>query len=216
LESWTGLLSPPILLPMTDTARDYQTLTTADTNGLDDLFNESVTRTDNDPDSAARPDSSDKNPDDGQVTDLYWTPQEAAKFFGVSVRTIRRRLQDGSLSGYKFTGVNGPEWRVNPVTRTDNNPDSPAKPDRSDSPANDSVTVAAQDNNPLIEKLFDYLHEKDELIQAKEKDLQTASATIGYLKAQIEAQEQQLKLLTDSQHKQGWWARFTSWFFKGQ
>jgi excisionase family DNA binding protein len=196
---------------MTDTARDYQTLTAADTNGLDDLFAEPVTRTDNNPDNAARLDSSAKSPDDGQVTDLYWTPQEAAKFFAVSVRTIRRRLQDGSLSGYKLTGVNGPEWRVNPVTRTDNNPDSAVKPD---SPASDSVTVSAQDNAPMIEKLFDYLHEKDELIQAKEKDLQTASATIGYLKAQIETQEKQLKLLTDSQHKRGWWAKFSSWFFK--
>jgi len=32
---------------MTDTARDYQTLTTADTNGLDDLFDVAPTPADN-------------------------------------------------------------------------------------------------------------------------------------------------------------------------
>ena len=191
---------------MSDTARDYQTPEPVSIEGLDDLFDRSVTRSDRDPVSLDRSDND-------LVTDLFWTPQEAAEFFSVSVRTIRRRLQDGSLSGYKINGLNGLEWRVHPVTRSDRDPVSLDRPDSSD---NDPVTVSAQDNNPVLEKLFDYLHEKDELLQAKEKDLQTASATIGYLKAQIESQEQQLRLLTDSQHKPGWWAKFSSWFFKGQ
>lgn len=191
---------------MSDTARDYQTIECASTEGLEALFTGPVTRTDCDPVNLDRSDSSDKGP----VTDIYWTPQEAASYFGVSVRTIRRRLQDGSLAGRKVNGLNGPEWQVDPVTRTDNDP---VDPDSSDGPDNDPVTVSATNNSTVADKLLDYLREKDELLLSKEKDLQAASATIGYLKAQLEAQEQEIKLLTDSQHRGGWWARFSSWFF---
>ncbi len=37
-KKWTGFISRLILFLMTDTARDYKTLTTADTNCMDDLF----------------------------------------------------------------------------------------------------------------------------------------------------------------------------------
>ena len=36
------------------------------------------------------------------------------------------------------------------------------------------------------------------------------------LEAQLENERAQMKLLTDSQHKGGWWAKFSSWFFKGK
>jgi hypothetical protein len=37
-----------------------------------------------------------------------------------------------------------------------------------------------------------------------------------YLRSQLEEKNDQLKLLTDSQHKKGWWARFGSWFIGKQ
>ncbi|MDP3507765.1 MAG: hypothetical protein Q8T09_07215 [Candidatus Melainabacteria bacterium] len=52
----------------------------------------------------------------------------------------------------------------------------------------------------------------DELL----RKLEGATYRIGYLEAQLESERQQVKLLTDSQHKPGWWAKFSSWFFKGQ
>lgn len=38
----------------------------------------------------------------------------------------------------------------------------------------------------------------------------------GALQALLNEREQQLKLLTDSRHKAGWWARFSSWFVTGR
>ena len=114
-KSWTCLLFRSILPAMCDTARDYQTIESASLNGLDDLFDSSDIPVHSDSVRMDAADSSDKD----SVTDIYWTPQEAAVFFGVSVRTIRRRLQDGSLDGSKMPGPNGLEWRVNPVARTD-------------------------------------------------------------------------------------------------
>lgn len=45
-----------------------------------------------------------------------------------------------------------------------------------------------------------------------QKELQAAVWRNGYLEAQLEAERQQVKLLTDSQHKPGWWTKFMSWF----
>ena len=66
-----------------------------------------------------------------------------------------------------------------------------------------------------------------ELLDKQNKELQAAYWRNGRLENQVEElqqvvqfQQEQLrdhmKLLTDSQHKPGWWAKFSSWFFKGQ
>ena len=38
----------------------------------------------------------------------------------------------------------------------------------------------------------------------------------GYLESKLEEREKEVQLLTDSQHKRGWWARFASWFVTGR
>ncbi len=53
-------------------------------------------------------------------------------------------------------------------------------------------------------------------IQELQLKLEGATYRIGYLEAQLENERAQIKLLTDSQHKGGWWAKFSSWFFKGK
>jgi hypothetical protein len=52
--------------------------------------------------------------------------------------------------------------------------------------------------------------------QAKQFDVSTeqlkaASQVIMYQRSQLEERESEIKLLTDSEHKQGWWRRMTSW-----
>lgn len=51
-----------------------------------------------------------------------------------------------------------------------------------------------------------------ELLKQKDHELEGASYRIGYLEAQLEAERQQVKLLTDSLHKPSWWSKFKSWF----
>jgi|GEM_PF-1406456 hypothetical protein len=46
--------------------------------------------------------------------------------------------------------------------------------------------------------------------------LQGATYRNGFLEAKLEDKENQILLLTDSQSKQGWWARFSSWFFRSR
>lgn len=58
---------------------------------------------------------------------------------------------------------------------------------------------------PELKSLLDVITKQAEKLEA-------ASMRIGYLEARTENYETQIKLLTDSQHKRGWWARFGAWF----
>src|SRR5262249_31132770 len=51
---------------------------------------------------------------------------------------------------------------------------------------------------------------RQQISQLQEK-LEAATFRVGYLQAQLEASQETVKLLTDSQHKPGWWRRFCSW-----
>ena len=53
-----------------------------------------------------------QNSDQGKVANDDWTVDEVADYLGLSVKTIRRRLKDRKLDGYKIEGTNGPEWRI--------------------------------------------------------------------------------------------------------
>lgn len=52
---------------------------------------------------------------------------------------------------------------------------------------------------------------QDQVRQLQEK-LEAATYRVGYLQAQLESSKDTIKLLTDNQHKSGWWTRFCSWF----
>lgn len=133
----------------------------------------------------------------GQRDVQAWTVEEAASQLGVSSKTILRRLQKGTLKGFKVPGQFGLEWRVAQ--------DSPSQP-----------TAPAMDKTPQDTVEIIQLRTKVELMSSELKELkqqlQGASYRNGYLEAQSEAFQNQIKLLTDSQHRKGWWARFSSWF----
>lgn len=65
---------------------------------------------------------------------------------------------------------------------------------------------------PTLEKLVSSLEKKDVVIESQAHQLKAASDVIMYMRSQLEEKDNQLKLLTDSQHKRGWWTHFGSWF----
>lgn len=127
---------------------------------------------------------------DAVLTDTDWTPEQAANALGKSVRTVRRMLKEGTLNGYKVQGKRRDEWRVKAVT----------------------VSAKESDNVP-VQKIS--VTENDRLWQLlREKDAKLEALTMraGYLEAQLESHQNQIKLLTDSQHKAGWWHKSWRWF----
>lgn len=125
------------------------------------------------------------------ITATDWTPEQAAKALGKSVRTIRRLLQDGTLKGYKVAGRRRDEWRVKPVNVS----------------AFEAVTSPV---SPLIRDENDRLWQ---LLKEKDAKLEALTMRTGYLEALLSERDRELKLLTDSQAEhRSWWRRFASWF----
>lgn len=203
---------------MNDTARDSIQITPADTNGLDDLFDAEVSEVV----PATTREYQVAPPKESQVGPTEGVPvPEAAKLLGLSVKTVKDRLRKGTLAGFKQRDKFGERWLVSldqnslvvpgttgeyQVAPTDEMalvlPGSPTEP-LPVAPTKEPIPTP--DLTALVE-----------LLEKKDRELQAASCQIGYLRAQLESKDEQIKLLTDSQHRQGWWAKFSSWFFRGR
>jgi hypothetical protein len=195
---------------MSDTARDYQTNNAATTNGMDDLFDVVPTSADSysiDADTVATVSDSGS----------WVTVIEAASFIKKSERTIQRYAKGkkfksktdefGRLLIWLPTNADIPVAVTSTVaTIADNKPSVVTGFKGVATLADSSNDVATSSDS---QRLWDLLAEKDAKIEA-------LLMRNGYLQAQMETSQETIKLLTDSQHKPGWWAKFSSWFFKGQ
>jgi len=199
---------------MDNLAQNYQHVPT-DTNGLYDLFQKC-------PDLS--PDRTVSTPAmPGLCPDLppaqWWTLSEASSHLNVNERTLRRWIKQGKIEAAKVKGAFGDEWRImpgpvrsgvdiNPGQCPDLSPDrtmsTPAMP--GPMPGPDPEVIELRTKLELAEQ------EKADL----KKQLQGATYRNGYLEAQLEAERQTIKLLTDSQHKPGWWTKLAHWFRGGQ
>lgn len=133
-------------------------------------------------------------------TPTGWTLKQAADKLLVSVNTIRKRIKDRELHGYKVQGPNGPEWRITPPTETHSTTST-------DTPTG-SATVTS---TPTINALLKVIEGQSKQMDAMSEQLKAASDVMMYQRSQLETRDAQIKLLTDSQHKAGWWQRFKSW-----
>ncbi len=206
---------------MSDTARDYQTSDSATIEGLDELFDEGANLVKVVRELDAIP------PPIARESVEYIDVEEAASRLGISVRAVQKRLKKGSLVGSKVKTGSLERWVIDaaclpsvelacPVPtliEVDANPVEFVRELVSDQQSLDANSLdgvreqgANQDSNRF----------KDELIKELQHKLEAASYRLGYLEHQVETQNSQIKLLTDSQHKGGWWAKFSSWFFKGK
>lgn len=198
---------------MSDTAREasnYQTVDTASTEGLSDFFDDHSQTLISDQNESTQT----LNPT--QINPEHWSLQDAANKLNISVITVRRRLQKGTLKGYKIQGSNGPEWRVispnysTPIIDKEQ-PDPTLVADHSH-----TKQTPANPDQAVITALLVRLSDIESKLLDSQNALQSATWRNGYLESKLEERDNQVKLLTDSQHKPGWWAKFSSWFFKGQ
>jgi excisionase family DNA binding protein len=213
---------------MTDTARDYQTLTTADTNGMDDLFIEDAQTVEGfaNPSEQESASTEQRREQDAPL-DAYISVEEAANRLNISARAIQKRLKRGTMKGVKVKVGAGERWLVDQTTCLEK-ADAPTVINFANPPAMDATWLEpGREPDANIAELDAYTGEqgreldayqaddfKDALIKDLQNKLEAASFRVGYLQHQVESQETQIKLLTDSQHKRCWWANFSGWFFK--
>ncbi len=207
-EKWTGFISRLILFLMTDTARDYKILTTTDTNGMDDLFEQSGS-------DIAGPDRTGL---DNPPTPAIWlTLSEAATVLNVNERTLRRWIKQGKIEAQKVQGAWGEQWRIRPGHNQSVSGSDIAGPDRAspDNPPTPDLGLSTPDLDmrKVVEMEIRLQLIEQENFELKSQ-LQGATFRNGYLEGQLETERQQVKLLTDSKHRSSWWQKLKENFSK--
>ncbi len=198
---------------MTDTARNIQPTDPADTEGLEGLFEQAPVTSAQEPVTVtgAEPVTGAQAPVPGVPVEL------AATVLGTSINALKKRLRKGTLRGYKQETKHGEKWFVD-QSELDGTP-APVTVDPEPVPTSAEPVTCAIEPVPTYAQPVELIDKIREL----EAKLEGATYRNGYLEAENEglktllgAKDTQIMLLTDRQHKSGWWARFAAWFFKAQ
>lgn len=121
--------------------------------------------------------------------------KDTALVLGISKNTVRARIKSGELPAGKVKGPTGEQWRV----FTGNLPTDYQQ-------VTNTLPASSQSGSSSeVQRLLN-------IVEKQASRLEVASGQIGYLQAQLQATQEHVKLLTDSQHKCGRWSRFWSWF----
>ncbi len=150
--------------------------------------------------------------------------EEAASLLKISTNAVCKRLRKGSLVGKKIQGKFKDEWIVEgagliEVLDLDFSQGHHQDGPETATPETSSVQDQTKDSPSSVHEGPNPTSMLVELVEKQAAKLEAAAGQIGYLQAQLESQtkaletrDEQIKLLTDSQHKAGWWSRFCSWF----
>lgn len=201
---------------MNATARDFNSLP-ADTNGMEDLFICEPVRT-----SAAG--CLAQVPTDA---DLYLEPiptsaepvpvENAAIALGYSLNALKKQLRKGTIRGFKQQTKHGEKWFVDPS-------EIPSIYEPVRTSADRCLAQVPTDADQCLEPVLTYaepvptnaepvpVDKHFEVIKELQNKIEILTYRNGYLEAQLETEREQIKLLTDSQHKPGWWTKFMTWF----
>jgi len=157
----------------------------------------------------------------GSTASELLNTEEAAKRLGISSRAVINRLKSGSLPGKLVQGKYRKEWRVfwdavrksseePPEIRIENSEPSEATTENASEGLRSSSehSEGSSDSTAILGLLEQNKRLMDQLNALTYRN--------GYLESKLEEREREVKLLTDSQQRQGWWARFASWFVTGR
>lgn len=179
---------------MSDTARDYQTIQPATTEGLDDLFEPGETVS-----HCEIPIETVEILTETNETPGCLTVSELVRQSGIPRSTVYRHIRSG-----KYETVLGPDGKVRIPVRQNEIPI--LSHETTGETPNETVSHRGIPNETRDEPTTGTVDVADLL-----RKLEGATYRIGYLEAQLEAERQQVKLLADSQYRPGWWARFKKW-----
>lgn len=205
---------------MTDTARDYKTLTTADTNGMDDLFEcDAIAMQCETGDITSATQCEAVDLEQSLLEDC--TIVEASQRLGVAPSTIYRRIKAGKYQTKSL--MDGTVKVLLPRVVTMREAENLITATQCEAVAADILPCeAAKSANATQREAVQNASSSPEmniLSQAFDdmaRKLEAATYRVGWLESQLQEREKDIKLLTDSQHKTSRWAVFKKWFLGQQ
>jgi hypothetical protein len=147
---------------------------------------------------------------------------EAAEHFGVTPRAVRRYIERGQLAAKRLRTAKGIEWRITsldlrrpPADSTnhaedlrDESGDDRGQPQMAEDlpePAQESASPSPQENAPLLRAL-EMIAERDRRIAELEEVRFQLAGQIGFYQAQLQAAQEEIKLLGAPRPRRPWWA----------
>ncbi|MBS2004656.1 MAG: hypothetical protein JST44_24315 [Cyanobacteria bacterium SZAS LIN-5] len=128
---------------------------------------------------------------------------EASRRLKMPYPTLRRQVLSGKISS-----ASGPDGKLMVKLLT-----SEHSPSTNEQKTNKSESNPLQSEHSLtIQTLLEQMEAERNYSRSLNERLEAANHRNGYLEAQVDQQSKQIKLLTDSQHKPGFWSQFSSWF----
>ncbi|MCC7531181.1 MAG: hypothetical protein IT342_21925 [Candidatus Melainabacteria bacterium] len=149
--------------------------------------------------------------------------EQAAVALGSSINAIKKRLRKGTLRGSKVETKHGEKWFVAHSELAMEIAPAATMLEPVATGSAEPVTCASAPVTDASEPVPGMPVDLIARIRELETKLEGATFRNGYLEAENEGlksvigiKDSHIKLLTDSQHKRGWWASFSSWFFGGR
>lgn len=194
---------------MSDTVRDYQTIESASTEGLEDLFDVSDVTVQ---DSVRREAASVLDTVQDEITVV-----EASRLLNVDRRSVVRLLNWNKLSGRKDERG---KWHINRLSVVDRIHAQDIVQDTVHAEVQDTVLqnsahvldVSETKDLHVQDTVLQVIREQADQLKQAYTYLDAATARVLYMQQLLEQKDQEIKLLTDNQHKPSHWARFKKWF----
>ncbi len=118
------------------------------------------------------------------------TVQEAAQAYGVSEKTIRRRIKEGKLSAYQVPTAQGHEWRITSAAPEEQKTviDADGQELAQDGPKE----LARPDSEPAIMRALHLIQEQQEQIADLHRRNEELLAEAAYQRGRSEAYEREI------------------------
>lgn len=136
-----------------------------------------------------------------------WSLKEAADNLGISINTVRKRLQQGLLDGFKVDGAYGPEWRIAPPKEW-NQASEKVEERATENFEETPTTVVGEESRAFIRPYEETQSER--LLRVVESQLEL----IGRLQNELALKDRllmekdsEMKLLVDTKKKPSWWQK---------
>ncbi|MFA6556654.1 MAG: hypothetical protein WCT03_09515 [Candidatus Obscuribacterales bacterium] len=138
---------------------------------------------------------------DGESTELV-SMAEASRRLKMPYPTLRRQVLSGKIAS--VPGADGkPLVKLTCIEQSANIHEAKLNKAEQSSPQSDY--------SETIQRLLQQMEAERTYSKALNEKLEAANHRNGYLEAKVDHQGEQIKLLTDTQHRAGLWTRFYSW-----